>query len=370
MDYGAVLSRAWRLTWQHRFLWWLGLLAMFTEGGGAGGGGVPGRGSFPSNNDSEKESALLPGSGTPAGLWVEASQWRARVAAGDFPSPQQMREYLQEALSRLGPMAALLPAALALMLAMMALLLWLSLCAKAGLILSVDRLDTSGEELGFGSAFHAGRRYFWSLLGLGLLVFLILLAGLTVLAAPLVALVLANRSTGAIIAAMVLGIGAVLVLIVMAVYLGILVQVGNREIVLQGRGAVEAMQAAHGLARRQLGAVLVTWLITIALGLGYGLGVLLVLLLVGGVLAGLGVGVYFALKTVGVVVYAVVAGLALIAGLCILGGWFTALVSSFWTLAYRALGRLGVYPGALTSLNGPPERLTPAAPAVRTPSPS
>ena len=42
MDYGALVSRAWNLTWRHRFLWILGLFAgggVSSCGSGAGGGG-------------------------------------------------------------------------------------------------------------------------------------------------------------------------------------------------------------------------------------------------------------------------------------------------------------------------------------------
>jgi hypothetical protein len=34
MEYGALIRDAWRLTWRHRFLWLIGLVA------GGGGGGV------------------------------------------------------------------------------------------------------------------------------------------------------------------------------------------------------------------------------------------------------------------------------------------------------------------------------------------
>ena len=52
MDFGGVLSKAWKIVWKYKVLWIFGLLAALGEGNGGGGGGGGGRGgSF--NNGSQ-----------------------------------------------------------------------------------------------------------------------------------------------------------------------------------------------------------------------------------------------------------------------------------------------------------------------------
>ena len=36
MDYGEVLSRAWRIIWKHKVLWIFGIMAGCTSGSGGG----------------------------------------------------------------------------------------------------------------------------------------------------------------------------------------------------------------------------------------------------------------------------------------------------------------------------------------------
>jgi len=85
------------------------------------------------------------------------------------------------------------------------------------------------------------------------------------------------------------------------------------------------------------GRLTLAWLITLALGIGYSLALILPLLIVGAALVGVGVAVYAVAKIVGVVIYGVLAGMVLLAALLFLNGAFTAYISSYWTLAFRAL---------------------------------
>ena len=42
MDYGEVLSKAWKIIWKHKVLWIFGILASFGQGSGGGSGGSGG----------------------------------------------------------------------------------------------------------------------------------------------------------------------------------------------------------------------------------------------------------------------------------------------------------------------------------------
>lgn len=135
MDYGELISRAWRITWNNKFLWVLGFLAAL---GGAGGGGSGGRTTWTSDQ---------------------------------FNLPDFAR------------VTALLGGLICLAL-IIGLVLWLlSLVAKGGLISAAWRLD-AGEKLTLGEAFGAGTRYLGRLIGVTLLLY-----------GPLIILVIAAAAT-------------------------------------------------------------------------------------------------------------------------------------------------------------------------------
>jgi len=204
----------------------------------------------------------------------------------------------------------------------------------------VDRLERTRQEMAFGLLFRLGQGYVWRLLGLGLLLGLAMLGAVVVLLGPPIALGLALRTAPAIIAAVGLGVIAVLVLIVVGLYLAILEKLASRFLVLTDCGIMDALTAAHGLLRRHLGPTVVTWLIQVALGLAYGLGMMILLLVVGVGMVAIGVGVHAIARRIGLIVYVAVSGTALLAMLLFVGGMFTAFISSYWTLAYQALRRL------------------------------
>lgn len=122
MDYGELISRAWRITWNNKFLWVLGFLAAL---GSTGGGGSGGRATW--TNDQFN--------------WSEF----ARIGA------------LLGGLICLG--------------LIIGLILWLlSLVAKGGLISAAWRLD-EGEKLTLGDAFGTGTRHLGRLIGVTLLLY-------------------------------------------------------------------------------------------------------------------------------------------------------------------------------------------------------
>jgi hypothetical protein len=124
MDYGEIISRAWRITWNNKYLWVLGFLAALTSVG--------------SNGNSFNYS----------------------LDQGDFADPEQ--------LMRLGAMALLVTC----ILLIVGFMLWLlSVAARGGLVAAVDRLD-NGETMTLGEAFGAGTRVIWRVIGIYLLVYL------------------------------------------------------------------------------------------------------------------------------------------------------------------------------------------------------
>ncbi len=341
MDYSALLRRAWELVRNHRALWWLGILAMLTEGGGGPGVNVPSSYRPRTHETGDKSSFLWPlaAAPLPASLRLLVSPLRCQR-----PDLDELRDILRRAV---GSAALGIPLLLVVLLSafLLALLvLYVALAAKAGLIAAVDRLDRTGRDLAFGAAFRLGQGYVWRLLGMGLLLGLAMLGAGAVLLGPPIALGVALRTPGAIIAAVGLGVIAVLALIALALYLAVLEKLASRFLVLTDCGIMNGLTAAHGLLRRRLGPTVVTWLIQVALGIAYSLATRILLLVVGVGMVAVGAGVYAVTRQIGLIAYAVVSATALLALFAFLGGLFTAFVSSYWTLAYQALGRLGAPP--------------------------
>lgn len=123
MDYGAIISRAWRITWNNKFLWVLGFLAAL--------------GSVGSN-----------------------SGYRSSVQSGsDEFSPEQI----------IG-IASLVIAVICFAL-LLGLVIWLvSLVSRGGLISAAARLD-AGESVTLGEAFGAGTNAIGRLVGVTIMLY-------------------------------------------------------------------------------------------------------------------------------------------------------------------------------------------------------
>jgi len=131
MDYGKLLSRAWNIIWEHKFLILLGVLVAL---GGAGGGAN-----------------------------VNVSLPRGDVRGFDFRLP-----YPEELGLPTGfvAVAAIVLVGIALIIG---IVLWaVSTIARGGLIAGVNAIE-SGAPTDFGQAWRAGWEKKWPLLGIGVL---------------------------------------------------------------------------------------------------------------------------------------------------------------------------------------------------------
>ncbi len=134
MDYGQVISDAWRITWNNKFLWVLGFLAALTSGVSSG-------------NSS-----------------------RYSMGEGDFANNPEMA-------MRMGALALGLVCVFGIIGIILALI---SVAARGGLIDAVNRID-DGEQLTLGEAFSAGTKSMWRLIGVYLLTFLpLIIVGIVV----------------------------------------------------------------------------------------------------------------------------------------------------------------------------------------------
>jgi len=134
MDYGEILSRAWKITWNNKILWLFGLFAgtgasLNTGNGGSGGG--DGGGGFEGG----------PGGGLPPNI--------------------------ERQLERPEVIAIILAITGVLLLIVVALIV-LSIIARGGLIGGIRLADDNGKVT-FREAWSIGLRYFWRIFGMAIM---------------------------------------------------------------------------------------------------------------------------------------------------------------------------------------------------------
>lgn len=276
MDIGEVLTRTWQITWRHKGLWVLGLLA----GCGTGGGGS-GSGWQTSAEDSQFGQALLQ---IPGWVWI----------------------------------------ALAVLVFILILVfVVLSVIATGGLIAGFRQAD-QGKDIGLGQAFHLGTRYFWRLLGFRLL---LLLIGIVVAALVFLA---AIGSLGVCI------LPLLCLAIPLAFLLSVYVSLAQVSLIDDDRRTLDGFRRGWEVLRDAPGPALLTGLILLGGGLVISLILAVpILLLMMPLLAALASDEQA--LVVGGILIASVCTLGFLPILLLLNAVVQTFVTGAWTLTYRRL---------------------------------
>jgi len=231
-----LLTRAWNIIWEHKFLILLGVLVAL---GGAGGGGN-----------------------------VNISLPRGEVPEFDFRLPRPEELGLPTGVV-VGTAIVLIGIAI-----VIGIVLWaVSTIARGGLIAGVNAIE-SGAPSDFGPAWRAGWERKWALLGIGVLPaipsFILAFIGLGAVAA----LYVLKAEPGPRLAN--IGLVAPLVslaciLVPIAVVLSVLRTFANRACMLEGRGVFASYRRGAEVLLENIGPALVLFLLQLAIGIGLGI---------------------------------------------------------------------------------------------------
>ena len=298
MNYGDLLSEAFRITWRNKFLWFFGFFvgsASFN---------------FPSTNFGGQR-------GAPFG-----------------PGPGPLR-WISENLVLFLVIVGALIAVLVLVFIVLAMI------SHGALAESVAALHR-GEPRRFGVAWRAGTAYFWRVLGLKLLFFLMALGLALVVFLPAVlgalAVFAATESVGLRVLSVVLAaLFVVAMLILVFLPFAIVNQFALRELVVGGRRIMDAIGGGFGVFRRNIGRSLLAWLVQLGVMLGLGLATLLVVVILGVILLGPAVALFAADQTAAAVAVGVIGGLLFLIPVLVISGALSAFNHAYWTLAYLQL---------------------------------
>lgn len=309
MDYGQVISDAWRITWNNKYLWVLGFLAALTSG-------------ISSGNSS-----------------------RYSMGEGEFANNPEMA-------MRMGAVAL----GLVCVLGILGIILWLvSIAARAGLIDAVNRLD-DGEKMTLGQAFTNGRKAMWRLLGVYILVYLPLIV------VGIIVMIVAFAATGGAIAmstmaqnpeevfstGMAGGLGLLALclcvllcaLIPVSIVLGFVAELGVRATVIHNLRITESIRQGWQVFKNNLGPVILLAILLFVIGLGVGLALAAVMLplalVVFGPVAVSAIANEGSLGSLSIA-WMIGGGLLLMVVGAALMSVYQTWISAVWTLAYKAL---------------------------------
>jgi membrane-anchored glycerophosphoryl diester phosphodiesterase (GDPDase) len=210
--------------------------------------------------------------------------------------------------------------------------------SNGGLADSVAAIDR-GERRRFGSTWQAGTSRFWRVLGYCILFFLIGLALLIAIAAPIglviAAVFLGTEATGARVISVVLAaLVAIPLLIVVFVSLSIIAQFALREIVIGGQRVTVSIGRGLRIFRQNLGRSILVWLIQIAL---------IIVVTISLLVAGAAVSLVLFLPTIllgvaelttAAIIAGIIAGVILLPFVLIAAAVLGTFNHTYWTLAY------------------------------------
>jgi hypothetical protein len=259
LNIGGILSRAWKLTWNHKILWIFGFLAMLGGGSGGGnGGGNGGNGGSRFNFPSAGNSGGFP-------------QTQPFGAGANLP-PGTHNFFDQ--LNHLDTTTILL---IILGVCLCLLLLWLgiqilSILGQGSLIGGINLADNN-DKVGFGQAWAIGRKYFWRLVLLRLLRIAVSIVVWLVLIIPGFCLAICTCCLGNIVLSIVVGFLIAYAFVFM-----------DLAVVLEGKTVGESIHRAYSLLRENLGPVVIVALILFGISLGVAVVTLVIFLPFGGLL--------------------------------------------------------------------------------------
>jgi hypothetical protein len=317
VDYGEIVRRAFEISWRHRFLWLLALLA------GEGSTGVSFNYRVPTGS--------IGGSGGLGGSGRSGGSGESGPYGGSPPDFQPFLNWVS------GHLALLVGAAAALAVLFLVLLV-LSVIAEGAVVRAVGRLD-GGEPATLGSSWREGVGLFWPMLGLRLLAFAAGVVVLAVVASLLGLALFAGLAAHAAALAVLLGwqwLGLLAVLFPVAVAAPTILQLAARALALDGAGPWASLVSALRLVRRRIGPVAALWAIQLVASLAVGvatlvLGVMLfVPLLAGGYVSARS-------GSIGAVSLVIIAAAVAVLAFVVIGAAVSAFFSSYWTIGYRRL---------------------------------
>ncbi len=300
LDFSKILKRSWNIVKENRFLWGLGIIASLLTGGG------------------NSSSFRFPMGGSD----------KSQNANVNIPTVTQIEELIPIII------VAVLVAIIVCL-----IVLYFGQRANAGLIKSVEELESTGKKLGFKKAFKEGKTKAWQLIGLTIVISLMALICIVVVGLLGIATFVAYGAHVYALAVPLTLITVILVIILvpLVMVLGVVSTYAQRLIVLKNASVFKSVSLGWKMIKNNKRNSLFSFLIMWGISLLYAIALLFVVLLLLAVIVAVGFGLYFLAGMWVTIVYGGILGLVFMAAAIFVGGIFYSFVSTFWTLVFRSL---------------------------------
>ena len=308
LDFGAILSRAWKITWENKVLWIFGLLAAMGNGAAGGGGGAGGG----------------DGGGRDFG-------------PGGLELPPPARRFVESPDPRI---IAIVIGVICVLVLIALVLFVLSIIGRGGLIGGVRLADDNGRVT-FGEAWRVGLRNFWRVFLIGLIVGVVVIGLVLILLVP-------GIFFSITIIGLLCGLPLIFAFVVAAIVLGIVAYFAQIAAVVEDLSVTAALGRAWEVIRANLGDIIILGIVLIVAQAVIGVVIVLPLIvtLIPIVFAVIGFINESQNMAVGGLIVAGLCFVAYLPVLIVLGGVLETWITSAWTLAYRQFLRPMAAPGA------------------------
>ncbi|PIZ55890.1 hypothetical protein COY23_03940 [bacterium (Candidatus Torokbacteria) CG_4_10_14_0_2_um_filter_35_8] len=300
MDYIKIIKKSADITWNNKFLWILGLLA----GGGLSSFNSGGWNFFQGNGEDLEKA-------------VDSS-----------------KDFLSENFT-------LILVALVVILLITIILGILSIIFKGGLISCTNKLSLRkseqeklnlGEQIRFSYGFREGLKYFWKVLGLGLIIFLILLPPIILLVAVGVFAVLKNLIIGMLIIGLI-----VLFLIPIAIIVSLIYAFGLRFLIIKGLGIRQSLKKGKELLFANFWKTIIAGVVLLIINMFLVFAMFVGIAIIAVPFVILGFILVVLLQTIGIIISIVFGGIAFLILFAVLQGIINAFHETYWTLVFKEL---------------------------------
>lgn len=293
IPYMDIIKKSWAITWNNKFLWWFGLIIAFSGGGSFNG--ISNGGTNAENGKTNEALAKVTGfiSNHSEVFWVIV-----------------------------GVIA----------LVCLAILIF-SIIARGGIIKSIDNIQKN-KETGFKIGMKEGKKYFWKLLSLSILISFFLVAVIFILFGPVIFLFVSK----AYLAGIILTICAICIIVPLAILASFTKTYAQIYIVLGEIPVWPAIEKSSNLFLKNILTSIIMSIIFLAIGLamaGVALIAFIALLIVFGIPTAI---IYFASKSIAASIIIAALGIfTFLAFLLTLRSAYEAFAQTAWLLFFREI---------------------------------
>jgi len=239
MNFGEVLSKAWKIIWKNKVLWIFGILSSCGRGGGGGGGGGTGNTGFPGSNSGDDP-----------------------FSNGQLPNMDEFGRNIENFFG--SGEQTWIPIAIGLfclILIVSVVFIFLGTIGRIGLIKGTLLAENNQVPLTFGQVWSVSTPFFWRVFLLNLVAGLAIFIAVMIIVIPGVFLSIATMGIG-----MFCLIPILCLLVPLGFVVTIILEQSNVAMVVENTGIMDAFKRGWRVCRENIGPVVVVALVLLVGG--------------------------------------------------------------------------------------------------------